>query len=798
MNAVDRDGENTCPPSTGLGHTARYNADSTIVQASGDILGGIHISPQPGADQVVPVSIAPPFGRRDPARPLRGRRQLLTELTALLDSVEQEETKCRVHVLHGLGGCGKTTIALDLAQRAIRRKTEVWWVSAVDLTSLTAGMHAIARRVGATEEALRHGDAADVLWRHLDIFSQRWLLIIDNADDPDLLSAETGRLLDGRGWVRPHSCTGLVVITSRDGNRTTWGPWSIRHPVGMLSPTDAALVLLDHTSNRAGSRNDAERLALRLNGLPLALQLAGAYLAETTLNPWHDTETITSFADYESALNAGRLDMFDHDEEATIARTWEISLDMLVRRGLHQARPLLRLLSCLADAPVAYGLLLQPSALAESPLFPDIDGATLWRLLCALADVELIDMNESRQQTSELATLRVHPLVRDVSRHHLGVIGHANAHLTLASLLLHKAANIETVGPPEWPPAWPTWQAFTSHALHVVRTVGTVSDVSLEVVKHSTGTAHLVARYLRARGQYDMAESEYREVLEIQTRVLGKEHPLTLATQHSIGGLFHDRGLSAQAEAEWRAVLDSRRRVLGSEHPDTLFTRHGLAIVLNDRGLTEEAEVEWQAVLDARRRVLGDEHPHTLATRQCLAGLLHRRSLYREADTEYQIVLGVQSKKLGANHPDTLSTRHRLATLLHDRKLYEAAEDEYRAVLTLRTKVLGENHPHTLSTRHRLATVLHDRKLYEAAEDEYRAVLTLRTKVLGENHPHTLLTRRCLAMSLQAENRMDDARNEYRTLLEIQTSALGVDHEDTDATRRELQELNFSDHSEDC
>ena len=140
------------------------------------------------------VSIAPPTGQLDESLPLRGRDGLLAELAG--DSA-------RVRVLHGLGGCGKTRLALEATVRAQQHGTEVWWVSAAQPDVLAAGMRALGRRLGMTDAELEHGDVADVIWQRLADRREPWLLVIDNADDPQVLAGAGACVAEGRGWLRP-------------------------------------------------------------------------------------------------------------------------------------------------------------------------------------------------------------------------------------------------------------------------------------------------------------------------------------------------------------------------------------------------------------------------------------------------------------------------------------------------------------------------------------------------------------------------------------------------------------------
>ncbi len=97
--------------------------------------------------------------------------------------------------------------------------------------SLFGGLYEVASRAGASAEALRQawtgrGSAPDLLWRYLNQFTRRWLLVLDNADDPRLLASAGRSVSDGTGWLRaPASDRGAVLVTTRDANPHTWGKW---------------------------------------------------------------------------------------------------------------------------------------------------------------------------------------------------------------------------------------------------------------------------------------------------------------------------------------------------------------------------------------------------------------------------------------------------------------------------------------------------------------------------------------------------------------------------------------------
>jgi tetratricopeptide (TPR) repeat protein len=740
-------------------------------------------------------SLAPPLERDDPRKPLRGRDDIVESLTQVLTDTAK---KPRVWVLHGMAGAGKTAIAVELAQYAVDRGLRAWWVRAVEQPTLLAGLRAIASELGAKDNDLRR-NLGDALWLELSRRDQQWLLVIDNADDASLL-APAGGPPDGTGLLRPTTGRGVVVITSRERDQHKWGSWPRLQPVTTLTPVEGAAVLLD-LAPRGGEVHEAEALSERLGGLPLALRLAGQYLAAAaSAPPWERDPggAITTFAAFQRELGE-RFDAHLFASAATgdvseanrrnITTTWERSLDLLARRGFPETRPLLRLLACLAEAPIPYMLLLfdDPEILARSPLFPGLTRQRLGRVLTEFQDVELIRLDEDAGASGAVAhTAWLHPLVRDTNRSHLDIQERFDDYRALLMDLLGHATKGRD---PEDPKTWAAWQALRAHCSSLLDLPGADrhdGGISPELLVRLTQPAHDAAHYLHATGLYAEAATEYQRVLELRLRVLGEDHPDTLTTRHARAYTLRDQGKRRLAQAEYGDVLERRRRVLGENDPETLSTRHALAFMLQTGGRLAEAQAEYEEVLERRRRVLGEEHPQTLISRHSLAFALQARGRWVEAEAEYREVLKLRRRTLGEEHPQTLISRHSLAFALHSRGELAAAETEYGETIRRQRLALGEDHPDTLGTRHNLGRLLQDQGRWPEAEAEYEDVLRRRRRVLGERDPATLTTRHSLAFALHARGELAKAEAEYREVLALYVAALGEDHPDTLGTRRNL------------
>ncbi|MEU5797038.1 NB-ARC domain-containing protein [Streptomyces sp. NPDC047813] len=321
-----------------------------VYQASGDqhITEHHHHGDEP-AGRRGPDSVRRPAVGRPPVV-LRDRIEVLERLGTGMRTSRTGE----VYVLHGMGGCGKTAVAYTLFQRATGEGGRVGlWVGAADRASLRAGMLAVAADRGADDAELlaaRNGlrPAADLVWQYLDRSAKPWLLVLDNADQPEILR-------DG-SWLRT-SPGGTVVVTTRRSASHWWPGAELQH-IGVLPRTDAARVLCD-LAPHSGTPDQAAEIAERLGRLPLALTLAGGFLSQQVLDPW----TMDTYGRHLD--EGGRVELIDQGADAFAERdprrmvglTWQLTLDAFEARGLSEATALLRLLSRFAPEPLPLSVL---------------------------------------------------------------------------------------------------------------------------------------------------------------------------------------------------------------------------------------------------------------------------------------------------------------------------------------------------------------------------------------------------------------------------------------------------------
>ena len=773
---------------------------------------GEHQVPDPAGAAYPSTGAAHPAGRAPGAWPgprpveaplgklpweVRGRDGLLGELRRAFRPYPWRAS--RTFVITGMGGLGKSTVALTAARMARERGHHVWWVRAADPASLTSGMLEVLRELGAPQSVIapvREGarTAAARAWEFLSgehVAGRRWLLVFDGADDPAVLAGpDETTPADGKGWLRS-APAGMVIVTTRNMDPQVWGSWVALRELKPLDDEAGAEVLRDLAPQVPDPHGDEARsLSRRLGGLPLALHLAGSYLGSSVAR-W------STFDGYHRALDGvelsdalGDLDEPGADGRDTIQRTWDLSLDALSAGGRPQARPLLLVMSCFAPATgiPAWLLHLPPLVnLLAGPASP-VDQEAARRILDdglqGLASTGLIEIS-GRGRVGGLHAVAVHPVVADVNRSRLPTMTPADraALQDTAVAQLEEAARGLDVASPG---SWPAWRLLT---VHVSAAIDLLADaLQGAVLARLLAVAAAGTQALLASGRLAAAERIAQESVAAAA-FLSRADPAAMTARASLAGTLLRRGRCGEAETFYRELLADRSRILGEDHPDTLATRHDLAAAIGWQGRYGEAEQLYRRVLADDDRLLGAEHPMSMAARQHLARLIGSQGRYDEAEDLARQVLADQRRLLGEDHPDVLATRQNLAKITGRRGRYAEAEQMYREILEQRRQILGSTHPDTLSTRHSLARMIGLQGRYAEAEQLCHRVLEDRRRLLGEDHPDNLATRHRLAQMLTMQGRYADAEPIFRQVLEARRQRLGDDHPDTLATRHRLARL---------
>ena len=642
-----------------------------------------------------------PVRLADPPPLLAGREDLLVELDARLAGGDGSGP--RTAVLYGLGGAGKTSVAVAYAPRHLAEVGVAWQFAAEDPAVLAAGFAELAAQLGARDLVDTRDPVASVHGT-LAAFPGQWLLIFDNAAD----AASVQGL--------PPAGPGQVLITSQSA---AWPPGQ-----AVQVPMLGAEVAMGFLASRTGDRDEsaAAELAAELGGLPLALEQAAAYIQATG----------TTLAGYLSLFRDRRADLLARGQATGHPADVMATLGLALSRLGYEAPAavgLLRLLTCLAPEPVPLALLLADKQ-AAAGLAPGV-AATVGPLLgdrVAAGDAVAALRRYSLVTPAGDGLVLVHRLVQATTL--AQVPGDAAGEWKQAAAALVRAAI-----PADWrsPAAWPVYALLLPHA----RAVLDLTDGGMWQISQSLGHS---GSYVAARDLFQLIADAH-----MKDDGSGPEHPDTLTARHSLARWTGEAGDVAGARDQFAALLPIRERVLGAEHPDTLIARRSLARWTGEAGDVAGARDQLAALLPIQERVLGAEHPEILATRQNLAFWTGVAGDVAGARDQYAALVPIDDRVLGPEHPATLTARANLTIQTGKAGDAAGARDQLAAQLPIRERVLGPEHPENLITRSYLAGFTGHAGDAAGARDQYTALLPVYERVLGAEHPDTLRARDNLA-----------------------------------------------------
>ena len=662
---------------------------------------------------VPPPRFRPPAGTPQPFRTVAHRLSPhFQDPTGLLARLHAVLLGHQTAALFGMGGVGKTQLALKYSHTYRDLYAGVWWLRAETESTLQ-----LDARDACLEAGAAIGDReppAGALKRWLD--GQRggppWLLVFDNAEDPASL----------RAWL-PDAALHHVLITSRN---PAWAGIAAPLATGVWTDEQGLVFLSSRlTGRKAGALRDLSRA---LGGLPLALEQAAAFVDNTGM----------AVGDYTLLVHTQAPDLL---EEVSSASGYEQSvlatLSIAFPRLEESAVQLLRLLARLAPEPVPESLFREQSDLLPEALASAITSPLGWdKTVAALRRFGLVDRQPmpavrpavEPDANSVGSALSIHRLTQAVVRHRISTDPSADVRCVLE--LLREAAPADV----EQPANWPTLAAIAPHVLRL----GGESE-SAEIDRRSMSwLLNQIGRYL-ARGPALYAESiaALSLAVELYRKDLGEDHPFTLTAMGNLSNTLWSQGDLAGARKLQEQVLDVRRRVQGAGHPDTLTSMNNLATMLMSQGDLAGARKLQEQVLDERHRVLGEEHPGTLTSMSNLATTLCDQGDLAGARTLEERVLDVRRRVLGEEHPDTLTSINNLAGTLSHQGDFASARTLQEQVLEVMRRELGESHPDTLTCMSNLAFTLWQLGHRIDAQTMMTSTAVGRAAKLGVDHPAT-------------------------------------------------------------
>ncbi|KAM3077881.1 hypothetical protein ACMFMF_004300 [Clarireedia jacksonii] len=758
-----------------------------------------------------------------------GRGELLHRIQKAIrsDSTSPPDKQKRF-VITGLGGQGKSEICLQIASQMREEFWGVFWVDIDKASTAESGFISIAKLLGSSAESLP--DALQVLAST----KQPWLLILDNADNPNF---------DYQIYF-PSGTYGAVIMTSRVSDCKEYSPEQFEALEG-LGNEDSKQLLLKAAKIPKESwqsyNGQAETIIQLLGSHTLALIQAGAYVAQGHCRLHEYPEIYRRQRKRIMQFRPKQAGSRYHD----VYTTFEASAQTLEESESEAAKDALNLLAILSmlDSAVlplwifqgawdrgrevqSYNKTnniddLSPSHVSRLPGFLVVeddkwDSSRLIEASSQLVSLSLV----TRYGVDGLEGLSMHPLAHVWAKdrqdpEHQGVAWIA------AGCLLTLSQYNSTIWGTQEKQLLPHIQSYLDIEIKVVFSFADESIIIpillkcgyiLRNMRQDTRLSHLLrdvftrfsknpeepsyeslslydlhARNLYNLGKYEKAVALLQKVVKIKETMLAEDHPDLLASQHTLAYTYIENLQINEAITLLEHIVKIRKTILAENHPHLLASQHELARVYHSNGQIKEAIVLLEYIVKIEE-ALAENHPDRLASQSLLALVYHSNGQIKEAVVLLEYIVKIRDT-LAENHPSRLTSQYLLARVYHSNGQIKEAIVLLEYVVKIR-EALAENHPDRLASQHELACAYHSNGQIKEAIVLLEYVVKIR-EVLAENHPERLASQHELACVYHSNSQTKKAIVLLEHIVKIR-EALAENHPSRLTSQYELARVYYS------
>ncbi|KAK2124192.1 hypothetical protein NOF04DRAFT_1252912 [Fusarium oxysporum II5] len=650
--------------------------------------------------------------------------------------------------LVGLGGVGKTQIALQLAHLVKKedqadRNYSVIWMPALSMASFEQACTKMISDFGIEQKGEETPKDAFKSFLNSEK-AGKWFLIMDNADDIETLYG-TAEAPGGINQFIPDCDHGYILFTTRSREVAVSVAQSNIVKLSEMNDEDAKALLKGSLIEKNQMQDTAliDKLLQELAYLPLAITQASAYMKanEISVNEYLRLLQNTD-QDMVELLSCGFRDSTHYDpSQGAVATTWIVSFNQI--RALHEdAATLLSITACLE--PKAIPRALFPPLGSEQKLTRAIGTLCGYSFLSKREDGETFDMHS----LVHLATQRWN---QDDGLEK-GICQMAVAHIA------------EAFPCDDWDKR-EVWRQYMPHALRLLTSVDGAHTDDRWVLGYK------VSQCLLIDGRTRQAVLILESVVETEKAMLAENDPPLLSSQYLLASAYASNRQTKESIKLLEHMV-AIRSDLAENHPDRLASQHILARVYRLNGQIKESikllEHEVAVQVD-----LGENHPDRLASQHELASAYLSNGQMKDAIELLEHV--AFRTDLAETDPDRLRSQEKLASVYQSNEQIKDAIKLLEHVVAVKADILAENHPDRLASQHELASAYLSKGQMKDAIKLLEHVVAVEADILPENHPHRLISQNCLAVAYDSDGRLEDAIKLREHVVAVRTGILPED-----------------------
>jgi hypothetical protein len=682
-----------------------------------------------------------------------GRQEILDALhDALIDDKVQEDR--RRLALHGLGGIGKTQIALAYAYQKRQYYHSVFWIDGSSRTTLLSGFRDIVSKINFPVES--ESPASKIAESALKWLEEHdsWLLIVDNLDDMSVVN----------DLLPSADCRGHTLVTTRNSVRT---PAARGLEIGGLDFDCAVDLFYNHLFVRAKS-DPSSRISMtsvsefvkRLDCFPLAIVQSATFIRESGKDISDFLPCLQGTQFFRDTLLKNISDN-DRYYQYSLVESWNLSLDAIKQTAESaDAVTLLQFLAYLNPDFISFEFLQAGSGPVDQRLCKILkDPIQVHLSIQALLRHSFIRLNQDGR------AIEIHRLVQEWIQHGMEEGDRLRWWEIVSQFFLDV-----------FPSGSPTDFPDEIRALcrryqdQVLVPLLKSPDIPSDNLAQACDK---VAVFLLADGKFKQAELLLNKALKILRNLHRDRHQTTLNVVDHLATAYYYQGEINRAVPLNEELYHAQLAIHGPLHPETLKAAGDLAISYRSQSRLNEALELDNIVLEGRTKVFGEQHPYTLKAMASLASTYYAQGRWNDVSVLEERILEIRKATLGEEHVDTLSIMGNLAQTYQEQgrlidavKLNEMALDGFK-------KALGERHPLTIDAMSDLATKYYYQGRGDEALELQQSVLANYKIVLGDQHPSTLTAMTNLAASYSKNGQIKEALRLKEEVLESKMSTNG-------------------------